>query len=223
MRRRKVDVRESLRSSFKDGIFAAFMAGVTDHYATPLALLGATVQQVGFVTALPNLFSSLSQFFAVRVIYWVGGRLKLLVRLVFSQASLIFDRTPALARYLQPRGTVARSADFCRFVRRLGWACLGQLDERLHPVQQERAILWMAQPDRGRCDPGQCDPVGADTLFFGDVSYRAGFCILFLWQRWRATRRLILSSRWMSRRIGEIPPAILRSSCLSLVSERAIF
>src|SRR5262245_28927187 len=91
MRRRKINVRESLRASFKDGIFAAFMAGVTDHYATPLALfLGATVQQVGFITALPNLFSSLSQFFAVRVIYWVGGRLKLLVRLVFSQASLIF-------------------------------------------------------------------------------------------------------------------------------------
>ena len=90
MRRRKVDVRGSLRSSFKDGIFAAFMAGVTDHYATPLALfLGATVQQVGLITALPNLFSSLSQFFAVRVIYWVGGRVELLVRLVFSQASLI--------------------------------------------------------------------------------------------------------------------------------------
>ncbi len=76
---------ESLRSSFKDGIFASFMGGVTDHYATPLALfLGATVQQVGLITALPNLLSSLSQFFAVRVIYWVGGRLKLLVRLVFS-------------------------------------------------------------------------------------------------------------------------------------------
>src|SRR5207253_7774120 len=33
--------------------------------------------------------SSLSQFHALRVIYWVGGRLRLLVRLVFSQASLI--------------------------------------------------------------------------------------------------------------------------------------
>jgi hypothetical protein len=86
----KVNVRASLRSSFKDGVFAALMGGVIDHYATPLALfLGATVQQVGFITALPNLLSSLSQFFAVRVIYWVGGRLKLLVRLVFSQASLI--------------------------------------------------------------------------------------------------------------------------------------
>jgi len=83
MRFKKVNVRESLRSSFMDGIFAAFMAGVTDYYATPAALFfGATVQQVGLITALPNLLSSLSQFFSVRVIYWVGGRLKLLVRLV---------------------------------------------------------------------------------------------------------------------------------------------
>src|ERR687890_2238222 len=90
MPRKKIDVRESLRASFKDGIFAAFMGGVTDQYAIPLALfLGATVQQVGLITALPNLLSSLSQFLSVRVIYWVGGRLKLLVRLVFSQASLV--------------------------------------------------------------------------------------------------------------------------------------
>jgi MFS family permease len=90
MRARRVNVRESLRSSFKDGVFAAWMAGVTDHYATPVALfLGATVQQVALITALPNLVSSLSQFFAVRVIYWVGGRQKLLVRLVLSQATLI--------------------------------------------------------------------------------------------------------------------------------------
>ena len=90
MSRKKIRVRESLRSSYKDGICAAFMAGVTDYYATPAALfLGATIQQIALVTALPNLLSSLSQFFSVRVIYWVGGRLKLLVRLVFSQATLI--------------------------------------------------------------------------------------------------------------------------------------
>src|ERR1044071_6782981 len=90
MSSKKVNVRESLRSSFKDGIFAAFMAGVTDYYATPAALfLGATVQQVRLITALPNLLASLSEFFSVRVIYWVGGRLKLLTRLVCSQASLI--------------------------------------------------------------------------------------------------------------------------------------
>lgn len=90
MSRKKISVRESLRASFKDGVCAAFMAGVTDYYTIPAALfLGATVQQVGLITALPNLLSSLSQFFSVQVIYWVGGRLKLLVRLVLSQATLI--------------------------------------------------------------------------------------------------------------------------------------
>src|SRR5262250_1787068 len=91
MGRKTINVRRTLRSSVKDGIAAAIMAGVIDFYATPLALfLGASVQQVGLIIALPNLMSSLSQFHAVRVIYWVGGRLRLLVRLVFSQASLIF-------------------------------------------------------------------------------------------------------------------------------------
>ncbi|MGE5303829.1 MAG: MFS transporter [Alphaproteobacteria bacterium] len=90
MRRKKLNVKESLRASFKDGVFAAVMAGISDYYATPLALfLGATVQQVGFLTAFPNLLSSLSQFLAVRVIRWVGGRVRLLVRLVASQATLI--------------------------------------------------------------------------------------------------------------------------------------
>ena len=90
LNRKRIRVRESLRSSFKDGVCAAFMAGVTDYYSIPVALfLGATVQQVALVTALPNLLSSLSQFFSVQIIYWVGGRLKLLVRLVLSQATLI--------------------------------------------------------------------------------------------------------------------------------------
>jgi MFS family permease len=90
MRVKRVNVRESLRSSFKDGVFAAFMGGVTENYATPAALfLGATLQQVGLITALPNLLASLSQFFSVRVIYWVGGRVKLLVRMVVSQASFL--------------------------------------------------------------------------------------------------------------------------------------
>lgn len=96
---KRVNVRESLRASFRDGIFAAFMSGVSEYYATPIALfLGASLQQIGLITALPNLFSSLSQFSSVRVIYWVGGRLKLLVRLVFAQASflLLIAALPAL-------------------------------------------------------------------------------------------------------------------------------
>jgi MFS family permease len=91
MRHKKINVRESLQSSVKDGVFAAVTGGITDHYATPLALfLGATVQQIGLITALPNLLSSLSQLFAVRIVSWLGGRVQLLVRLVLSQASMIF-------------------------------------------------------------------------------------------------------------------------------------
>ncbi len=90
MQMKKIDIHESLRASFKDGFFAAVMGGITDYYSTPLALfLGATVQQVGLLTAFPNLLCSLSQFMAVRVIAWVGGRVRLLVRLVASQATLI--------------------------------------------------------------------------------------------------------------------------------------
>lgn len=87
---RKISVRDSLAASFKDGIFAAIMAGVTDHYFIPFGLLlGATVQQVGWISGLPNLLGSLSQFFAVQLIYKVGGRLSLLLRTVMVQAFLL--------------------------------------------------------------------------------------------------------------------------------------
>jgi MFS family permease len=83
-------VRGCLRLSFKDGIFASIMTGVTDNYVIPFSLiLGATVQQVGWISGLPNLFGSLSQFLAVRLIYRVGGRLRLLVRTVMLQATVL--------------------------------------------------------------------------------------------------------------------------------------
>jgi len=84
---RKINVRESLRASFKDGIFASIMAGMTEHYIIPFALLlGATLQQVGWVSALPSLLGSISQLFAVQVIHWIGGRLRFLVRAILVQA-----------------------------------------------------------------------------------------------------------------------------------------
>lgn len=90
MKQKKIDVRASLRASFKDGIFAAVMLGVTEHYVIPFALLmEATVQQVGWVSALPNWLGSISQLFAVPLIGWIGGRLKFLVRAVTAQAILL--------------------------------------------------------------------------------------------------------------------------------------
>jgi MFS family permease len=86
----KINVRETLRISFKDGIFASIMSGVTDPYFTPFALaLGATAQQIGWVSGFPQFFGSLSQLFAVQAVYRIGGRLKLLVGTVSIQATLL--------------------------------------------------------------------------------------------------------------------------------------
>lgn len=83
-------VRESLKASFKEGVFASVMFGVTDHYVIPFALyLGATAQQVGWVSGLPSLLASLSQLCATRAVDLVGGRLRLVIRAVSVQAALL--------------------------------------------------------------------------------------------------------------------------------------
>ena len=181
MGRRKVNVRESLRASFKDGIFASFMGGVTDHYATPLALfLGATVQQVGLITALPNLLSSLSQFFAVRVIYWVGGRLKLLVRLVFSQASLIL--CIAILPWLEIANRVELLLALLIFAALCGglagpaWGSL--MSDYIPSSKRGRYFGWRNRTI-GAVALGSVITSGLILNSFGEVSHAAGFVIIF--------------------------------------------
>ena len=181
MRRRKVNVRKSLRSSFKDGIFASFMGGVTDHYATPLALfLGATVQQVGLITALPNLLSSLSQLFAVRVIYWVGGRLKLLVRLVFSQASLIV--CIATLPWLEMPNRVELLlvllifAALCGGLAGPAWGSL--MSDYIPSSKRGRYFGWRNRTV-GAVALGSVIMSGLILYLFRVVSYSAGFLIVF--------------------------------------------
>jgi MFS family permease len=181
MSSKKVNVRESLRSSFKDGIFAAFMAGVTDHYATPTALfLGATVQQVGLITALPNLLSSLSQFFSVQVIYWVGGRLKLLVRLVFSQASLI------LCIAILPLLEVPHRVELLLVLLIFAAVCGGLAGPAWGSLMSD----YVPAKKRGRYFGWRNRTVGAVTVssiiasglllnFFHEISYGTGFWIIF--------------------------------------------
>lgn len=179
--RRKVNVRESLRSSFKDGIFASFMAGVTDPYSTPLALfLGATVQQVGLITALPNLLSSLSQFLAVRVIYWVGGRVELLVRLVLSQAVLV------LFMAILPWFEMANRVDLLLVLLILAAMCGGLAGPAWGSLMSD----YIPSSKRGRYFGWRNRTVGAVALgsvitsglilySFRQVSYSAGFSIIF--------------------------------------------
>lgn len=181
MRPKKVNVRESLRYSFKDGIFASLMGGVTDHYATPLALfLGATVQQVGLVTALPNLLSSLSQFLAVRVVYWVGGRLKLLVRLVFSQASLIL--CIAILPWIQMSSRVELFLILLILAAMSGglagpaWGSL--MSDYIPSSKRGRYFGWRNRTV-GIVSVGSIVASGLLLYSFREVSYSAGFCILF--------------------------------------------
>jgi len=181
MGRKTINVRRTLRSSVKDGIAAAIMAGVIDFYATPLALfLGASVQQVGLIIALPNLMSSLSQFHAVRVIYWVGGRLRLLVRLVFSQASLIF--CVAILPWL----AISNRAELLLILLILAAVCGGLAGPAWGSLMSD----YIPASKRGRYFGWRNRIVGAVTI--GSViasgllldwsppfSDRMGFCILF--------------------------------------------
>ncbi len=225
MRFKKVNVRESLRSSFKDGIFAAFMAGVTDYYATPAALFfGATVQQVGLITALPNLLSSLSQFFSVRVIYWVGGRLKLLVRLVFSQASFI------LCIAVLPLLEIAYRVELLLIFLILAAVCgglagpaWGSLMSDYVPAKKRGRYFAWRNRTVGTVTVGSIVMSGLMFNFFRDVSYRAGFCIIFSLAALARYGRLILSSQMDEPPHRRDPASDFIFSCLCRVSERAIF
>ena len=181
MRLKKVNVRESLRSSFKDGICAACMAGVTDHYATPAALfLGATVLQIGLITALPNLLSSLSQFLSVRVIYWVGGRLKLLVRLVFCQASLV------LCIALLPLLEIAVRVELLLIFLILAAVCgglagpaWGSLMSDYVPASKRGRYFGWRNRTVGVMTVGSIVASGLLLNFFQNISYATGFLIIF--------------------------------------------
>jgi len=181
MRAKKVNVRESLRSSFKDGMFAAFMAGVTEHYATPAALfLGASVQQVGLVTALPHLLSSLSQFFSVRVIYWVGGRVNLLVRLVSSQASFILFI--AVLPLLEIYGRVELLLTYLILVAACGGLAgpaWGSLMSDYVPASKRGRYFGWRNRTVGAVTVGSIVASGLLLNFFQEISYAAGFSIIF--------------------------------------------
>ena len=63
-----------------DGIFSAVMTGFTQDYFVPfILLLGATVSQVGFLSALPNLFAALVQIKSTELADFIGSRKKTVV------------------------------------------------------------------------------------------------------------------------------------------------
>ena len=73
-------VKKSLNFSFADGLFASAMTGLTADYITPYALaLQATVRQIGFLSALPNLLSSLVQLGSAGLADRLKSRKKIII------------------------------------------------------------------------------------------------------------------------------------------------
>lgn len=178
---KKINVRQSLQASFKDGICAAFMAGVTDYYATPGALfLGATVPQVGLIAAMPSLLASLSQFFSVRMIYWVGGRVNLLVRLVFSQAS--FFLCIAILPLLEVSNRVELMlvclifAAVCGGLAGPAWGSL--MSDYVPAKKRGRYFAWRSRTV-GAVTIGSIIASGFVLNFFQARSYGIGFWLVF--------------------------------------------
>jgi MFS family permease len=80
-------IKKSLKASFWDGFFAACMMGFTTEYIAPYALaLKAGVDQIGFLSAFPNLVSSLVQLKSADVTESSGSRKRTVCLFVFLQA-----------------------------------------------------------------------------------------------------------------------------------------
>ncbi len=77
----------SLRAAIWDGSSFSIMQSIADTFFIPFALaLNATNVQVGLVRALPQLFSSMSQFLTVKILDVLQKRKKIILTFVLLQA-----------------------------------------------------------------------------------------------------------------------------------------
>jgi len=81
------EVKESLKVSLLDGIFACLMTGFTQDYFAPfLLLIGATAQDIGMLNAVPSLAGALVQFNSADMVEKVRSRRRIICWFVFCQA-----------------------------------------------------------------------------------------------------------------------------------------
>ncbi|MDD4878832.1 MAG: MFS transporter [Candidatus Omnitrophica bacterium] len=84
---KKGKIRQSLRNSFIDGAFCSAMIGFVDQYITPFAVaLKATSEQIGMLTAFPNLVASLIQLKSADVTEHLKSRMRIIRIFVFFHA-----------------------------------------------------------------------------------------------------------------------------------------
>jgi MFS family permease len=129
---------------------------------------------------LPNLLSSLSQFFSVRVIYWLGGRLKLLVHLVFSQASLI------LCIAMLPLLEISNRVELLLVFLILAAVCgglagpaWGSLMSDYVPASKRGQYFGWRNRTLGAVTIGSIVASGLLLNFFQEISFGTGFWIIF--------------------------------------------
>ncbi len=80
--------KDSLIYSVLDGSAFAVMAGFGENYLNPFAIeLGATNQQIGFFSSIPQLFGSCSQFFSATLVDYFKKRKALITTAVLFQAA----------------------------------------------------------------------------------------------------------------------------------------
>lgn len=80
-------LKQSLKFSMFDGVFASMMLGLTEQYITPFAIaLKATTAQVGMLTAFPNLIASLVQLKSADVTEHLKSRKRIINIFVFLHA-----------------------------------------------------------------------------------------------------------------------------------------
>ena len=144
----------------------------------------------------------MSQFFSVRVIYWVGGRLKLLVRLVFSQASFI------LCIAVLPLLEIAYRVELLLIFLILAAVCGGLagpawgslMSDYVPAKKRGRYFAWRSRTV-GTVTVGSIVMSGLLLNFFHEISYATGFGLSFLWPRRPDLSLLISSAGWMSLHI----------------------
>lgn len=80
-------IKQSLRYSLWDGIFASVMMGIGDNFITPYALaLGATASLIGVLASSPYLVTALLQLNAAALVDRIGSRKPVITSAVFAQA-----------------------------------------------------------------------------------------------------------------------------------------
>ncbi len=90
MRLEQDKVNRSLRLSIYDGAFASAMLGLSQEYFAPFLIsIGATVRQIGILSAVPSLIASLIQLKSAEVTDFIGSRKKVLNIFVFLQALML--------------------------------------------------------------------------------------------------------------------------------------